>query len=551
MKLTKLKPMLFSLAGLLVFGCAEIEPKPFEPSTAHIKSEQKPAGQIPELVQKTPVLPAPQPPVELEKYTVVVNEVPAKELLFALARDAKINVDIDPRIDGNVTINAVDQTLPQILDRVSRQIDMRYEFRGDNLFVQPDEPFFKTYKVDYVNMARDTDSTITIATQIATTGAGFEAGGGGQAGGGAGGGSNNSTTNVTSISRNRFWETLTANVMAILGTPVTASGTTGIQSTDTVIPSPETGFITVKASSGQHEKIQELIDSVMASANRQVLIQATIVEVSLNDQYQAGVDWSFLNSVAGISIASATLPAAGPLGTITSLLLTYKDDEVAGEDRLRGTVRLLNEFGDAKVLSSPQLMVLNNQTAILKVVDNVVFFTVEQETNTTQGVVTNTFETTVHTVPVGIVMSVTPQINSNDSVMLNVRPTISRVNQFVNDPNPALAVAGVENPIPEIQVREMESLLRMNNGQVAVLGGLMQDDTRDNVNSIPGVSRLPLVGKAFETKTKEYFKTELVIFLRPVIIHNPSLDGDLELYKTFLDRQSAAPAPGSRGVSHP
>jgi general secretion pathway protein D len=143
-------------------------------------------------------------------------------------------------------------------------------------------------------------------------------------------------------------------------------------------------------------------------------------------------------------------------------------------------------------------------------------------------------------------MSVTPQINSNESVMLNVRPTISRVNRFVNDPNPALLV---NNPIPEIQVREMESLLRMNNNQIAVLGGLMQDEARDRTNAIPGVSRLPLLGKAFETKTKEYGKTELVIFLRPVVIRNPSLDGDLDLYKTFLDQQSAT--PGYQGVPHP
>jgi general secretion pathway protein D len=546
MKLNKLKPVLFSLAAFLVFGCAEIEPKPFEASPGHIKSDDKPAGQIPELVQKTPVLPVPQPPVEQEKYTVVVNEVPAKELLFALARDAKINVDIDPRIDGNVTINAVDQTLPQILDRVARQIDMRYEFKGDNLFVQPDEPYFKTYKVDYVNISRDTDSAITIATQIATTGAAFEAGGTGQAGGG---GSNNSTTNVTSISKNRFWETLTANVMALLGNPTATSGSAGVQSTDTVIPSPEAGFLTVKANSRQHEKIQGLIDSVMESANRQVLIQATIVEVSLSDQYQAGIDWSFLRKAgkAGFDIVSTTLTGV-PVGTLSSFVLDYVDPNV-DRDRLQATVSLLDEFGETKVLSSPQLMVLNNQTAILKVVDNVVFFTVEQETNTTQGVVTNTFETTVHTVPVGIVMSVTPQINSNDSVMLNVRPTISRVNQFVNDPNPALAAAGVLNPIPEIQVREMESLLRMNDNQIAVLGGLMQDEARDRTNAIPGVSRLPLLGKAFETKTKEYGKTELVIFLRPVVIRNPSLDGDLDLYKTFLDQQSAA--PGFQGAPHP
>ena len=538
--LNKLKPLLFGIVALLVFGCAEIEPKPFEPSTGHIKSDEKPAGQIPELVQKTPVLPAPQAPVELEKYTVVVNEVPAKELLFALARDAKINVDIDPRIDGNVTINAVDQTLPQILDRIVRQIDMRYEFRGDNLFIQPDEPYIKTYKVDYLNITRDTDSSITIATQIATTGAA-----GGDSGGG--GGSNNSTTNVTSISKNRFWETLTANVMAILGNTST-TGSAGLASTDTVIPIPEAGFLTVKANSKQHEKIQELLDSVLASANRQVMIQATIVEVSLSDQYQAGIDWSFLNASAGISLASVTGALTGPVGTLTSLLLSYKDNEVAGEDKLNLTVSLLDEFGDVKVLSSPQLMVLNNQTALLKVVDNVVYFEVEQEISAgalgAQPVVAT--NTTAKTVPVGIVMSVTPQVNANDSIILNVRPTISRVSEFALDPNPTLLI---ENPIPVIQVREMESMLRMNNGQVAVLGGLMQDEARDSVNSIPGVSKLPIVGKAFETKTKEYFKTELVIFLRPIVVRNPSLDGDLDLYKSFLNQQSAA--PGLQGVTSP
>jgi len=538
--LNKLKPMLIGIVALLVFGCAEIEPKPFETSPGHIKSDTKPAGQIPELVQKTPILPAPQAPVELEKYTVVVNEVPAKELLFALARDARINVDIDPRIDGNVTINAVDQTLPQILDRIVRQIDMRYEFRGDNLFIQPDEPYIKTYKVDYLNISRDTDSSITIATQIATTGAA-----GGDSGGG--GGSNNSTTSVTSISKNRFWETLTANVMAILGNTST-TGSAGLASTDTVIPIPEAGFLTVKANSKQHEKIQELLDSVLASANRQVMIQATIVEVSLSDQYQAGIDWSFLNASAGISLASVTGALTGPVGTLTSLLLSYKDNEVAGEDKLNLTVSLLDEFGDVKVLSSPQLMVLNNQTALLKVVDNVVYFEVEQEISAgalgAQPVVAT--NTTAKTVPVGIVMSVTPQVNANDSIILNVRPTISRVSEFALDPNPTLLI---ENPIPVIQVREMESMLRMNNGQVAVLGGLMQDEARDSVNSIPGVSKLPIVGKAFETKTKEYFKTELVIFLRPIVVRNPSLDGDLDLYKSFLNQQSAA--PGLQGVTSP
>ncbi|MEE8320925.1 MAG: STN domain-containing protein, partial [Gammaproteobacteria bacterium] len=155
----------------ILSSCAEIEPVPFEPSAGHIDTQEQPVGEIPELVEQVPILPEPAAPVELEKYTVVVNEVPAKELLFAMARDAQINVDIDPEIDGVVTINAVEQTLPQILNRIARQVDLRYEFEEDNLFIMPDEPFFRTYKVNYTNIARDTDVENTISTEIASTAA--------------------------------------------------------------------------------------------------------------------------------------------------------------------------------------------------------------------------------------------------------------------------------------------------------------------------------------------------------------------------------------------
>ncbi len=517
----------------LLPACSAFEPRSFDPSPAHIKPDQLPGGEIPALVPQAPILPEPVPPEAPETYTVVVNEVPVKELLFALARDAQVNVDIDPEIQGVVTLNAVDETFPAILDRIAGQVDLRYEFRGDTLVIQPDRPFFRIYKINYVNMARDTRSAITIATQIATTGSGTEGGGGASAGNT---GNNNSTTDVQSATSNRFWETLVGNVSAILGEePAFAAGQgAGSLTTGNVIASPETGILSVMASQRQHEQIQHLLDNILVSANRQVLIQATIVEVSLSDQYQAGIDWSFLNSSAGIDIISTTLIGV-PVGTLSSLVLDYEDVGLADEDSLSVTIKLLDEFGDIRVLSSPQLMVLNNQTAILKVVDNVIYFEVDQEISAgalgAQPVVAT--NTTARTIPVGIVMSVTPQINENDSIILNVRPTISRVNRFVNDPNPALTIS---NPIPEIQVREMESLLRLNSGQTAVLGGLMQDEVRDSTNGIPGLSKLPGVGRAFATRTREFFKTELVIFLRTTIVRNPGIDGDLRDYRTLLEQ---------------
>lgn len=540
------KLILISSLALIVFltACTEIEPKPFVPSEGHINAETQTAGDIPELVTQTPILPVPAPTAELEKYTVVVNEVPVKELLFALARDAQVNVDIDPTIEGVVTINAIEQTLPQILDRIARQVDLRYQFNGDNLQIEPDAPYLRTYTIDYVNMSRDTASTNTVATQISSTS------GGGEAGSSSGGGGNNSTTEVSSISNHHFWESLVLNISAILGEEADAGGGGALPITDTVIPNPEAGVIVVRATGAQHQQIQEFIDQTQESAQRQVLIRVTIAEVQLSDQYQAGIDWSILKEVAkaGFNIVSTTLTGV-PVGTLSDFVIDYEDPK-DDRDTFDITVRLLDEFGNVRIMSSPQIMVLNNQTATLKVVENIVYFEIESELTPATvpgGAAVTSVDTTAVTVPVGIVMAVTPQISSTSTISLNVRPTISRVTEFKPDPNPdQLVVAGNPlNQVPQIEIRELESMLRLEDGQIGVLGGLMQDTSSDGVNGFPGISDVPGVGAAFKTTTKEYKKTELVIFIQPTIIQSPSLEGDLSDYRQYLNpsRESLLPEP--------
>ena len=498
-------------------ACAKFTPEPLPPSAGHldVAADTGPSGVIPEIVRQAPPVPEPAPLEHEDRYTVVVNEVPVKELLFALARDARVNIDIAPGIAGLVTMNAVEQTLPQLLQRIARQARLRYVMEDDSVFIAPDEPYFRTYRIDYLNMARDTSHVVQVGTQIAGTGNDAE----------GGGGSNNSTTTIGSTMSNHFWTNLVANVSAILDADGAATG-------NSVIPHPESGVLTVKATEAQHQLLRKLIDQTLTNANRQVLIQATIVEVSLTDQFQAGIDWQVLNEsgLAGFNLMTKTI-TANPVNAASLFSLSYEN---AGPDRdrvLSAAVELLEEFGDVRVLSSPQIMALNNQSAILKVVDNVVYFEVEQESNVTQGVAANTFETVVKTVPVGIVMTITPHIKADDSIILNIRPSISRINRFVNDPNPALSVT---SPVPEIRVREMESMLQLQNGEIAVMGGLMQDDNRSNDNAIPGLSRVPLLGNAFKMAMRQYEKTELVIFLRPLIVRNPSLDGDFSSYKQFF-----------------
>jgi len=535
-----------ALTGLAsLMACSALVPPPPVPNAGHLRPEgNRQTQDIPPVVDKVPLLPRPEPAPDLEKYTVVVNEVPVKELLFALARDAQVNVDIDPGIEGLVTLNAIDQTLPQILDRIARQADVRFEIQGKNIIVSPDRPYIRTYRVDYANLTRESKGTIEIATQIATTGT-YDIEGGG--GGGGGGGSNNSTSSITDTANNRFWLTLTRNIQALVGETAAggAAGQGDLPVTDSVIPNPESGIISVRATSKQHTAVQSFLDKVLANAQRQVLVEATVVEVTLNDQYQQGIDWRILqNDGEGFQFSQDLLGVAGTVlsggvagGIPNSFVLNYVNDDADGKD-INVVVKLLRNFGNIKVLSSPKIMTLNNQTAVLKVVENVVYFEVDVEpaivlqgTAAAQQVAV---DTTPKTVPVGLVMTVTPQINENDAVTLNVRPTISRVSSFVQDPNPALPIT-IPNNVPQIQVQEMESVLQINNGQIAVLGGLMQDTVRQDSNSVPLLSDIPLLGNLFRSYDNEYDKSELVIFLRPLVIRNPSLEGELAGYRPYLE----------------
>ncbi|MFQ5659980.1 MAG: type II secretion system protein GspD [Gammaproteobacteria bacterium] len=541
-----MRKIVISILMLCLPGCAELLPEPFEPSPTHINTgESVPQDDIPALVQQVPVLPEPEPVADLEKYTVVVNEVPVKELLFALGRDAKINMDIDPRIEGVVTLNAVEQTLPQLLDRITRQVDLRYEFKQDNLIVMPDDPYFRTYSVGYLNLSRETSGTVTVSTQIASTSSGGESGGGG------GGGGNTSTTSISSESDHHFWESLTHSINSI----ISAEGQESAATSNALVVNPESGIISVRATARQHEQIQRLIDQSLESVNRQVLIQATVVEVDLSDQYQAGIDWSAINLTgAGFSAASKLLgasitgglptvpPLTGPPVTDSAFVLNYTNPDPGGV-QINAAISLLSEFGNTKVLSSPQIMVLNNHTAVLKVVENFVYFEVEQTVapgvQGSEPVLSTT--TTAQTIPAGLVMTVTPQISRDDSVTFKIRPTLSSVIRTAPDPNPALLIP---NPVPVVRVREMESILKVNSHQIAVLGGLMQDTYRNKDKKTPFVADLPFIGDLFKARSRESIKTELVIFIRPVVIKNASVEGDLKEYKQFLQ-----PSNSSAGMS--
>nr|VFK50319.1 MAG: general secretion pathway protein D [Candidatus Kentron sp. TUN]VFK51453.1 MAG: general secretion pathway protein D [Candidatus Kentron sp. TUN]VFK59499.1 MAG: general secretion pathway protein D [Candidatus Kentron sp. TUN] len=543
---------------LLLTACASPPTSPHTPSSGHLQRNQpqpQPDSRnigIPKPVTRIPVLAPPQPLPPQETYTIVVNEVPVKELLFAIARDAAINVDIHPDIRGVVTVNAVDQTLTRILERIEGQVAIRHELRDDTLVVMSDTPFLKTYRVDYVNMERSSSSRVGTSTKIATSsGPGADSGEG-----------NISNTLITNTSGNRFWRTLTRNILAILdempnaeapglgrrGENASASEEEGSSHSNAVIVNAESGLVTVRATAKQHADIRTFIDQVMANARRQVLIEATIVEVELSDSHQAGIDWETFATGAGLRAAQSVMGAfpvhASTAGT-SGLTLNYAD-AASGSAKLDVslTVKLLRQFGNTRVLSSPKIMTLNNQTALLKVVDNEVYFEIEleekedAETNTTDL----NIKSKVKTVPVGLLMNVTPQINDLDSVILNVRPTITRIKEYREDPGVAiianrLAASNVANKVPVVQVRETESVLEVKSRRIAVIGGLMQDRIQRDQDSVPWLGDIPGIGNLFKYRHRNSIKTELVIFLRPTIIRDASIQTDLGDFRQFLGEE--------------
>jgi len=566
---------------LAMAGCADIKPY-IPPSEGHIAApaaKPAPDSAIPPPARTSDFVPPPKPAAKPQTYSVVVNEVPVKDLLLALARDTKQNIDIHPGLAGLVSLNAINETLPAILERVSKQVNMRYRLEGNTLIVSPDTQYVKTYRVNYVNMARETTSTIGVTGEIGSSSGG--------AAGGSGGGASGSSTTVTTKSVNDFWVQLRDNIRSILnstrlqslnaeakaeqlartkqdqdlrlkqleavsragqgapGSPqpslspsLVASAVSAPQLQDDVVVNAISGTVTVNATERQHQLVQQHIDSIVNAMQRQVLIEATIVEVQLSNAYQGGIDWSKVSQSGGLAFTQAVL--GGNLATAPFFALFYNQNNRRPQD-IQLTVRLLEQFGNTRVLSSPKLMALNNQTALLKVVDNVVYFEIRADTTTSaQGPAVTTFNTTARTVAVGVVMSVTPQVNEDGRVSLTVRPSISRVLRFVNDPNPALV--NVISGVPEIQVREMESVLQVGNGQTVILGGLMQDDVRRSRDQLPGADQAGVAGEFFRFRDEQVNKTELVIFLRPTVVANPSLETDeLKFFQRFLPRPEPSP----------
>jgi general secretion pathway protein D len=527
-----------TLAALLA-GCAQAPARvphdghlaagaPVPPSALALGAVA-PAEHAASSVPASPATPTPQSARE-PTYSVTVRNIPVEQLLFAIGRDANLDLDLHPGLAGSVTLNAVDQSLPGLLSRIARQANLRVELDGRHLSVRPDAPFLRSYQLDYVNLSRTMSGTVATSTQIATSSSAMTRP--------ASATGNASITQIETRSTNHFWESVTANVRAILDEE--GGSAKGDAADDRrLMVNRETGVVLVRASARQHDNIRAFLDQVQQAARRQVMIEATIVEVTLADGYRQGIDWTRLG-VPGWSVRPR---GSNDAGATTMPTLSY----LSGQLDVR--LELLETFGTVKVLSSPRLSVLNNQTAMLKVVEEVVYFLVDA--STTEYDESKREKTTATTTPqsvsVGMVMSVTPQVSASGDITLNVRPTISGISGFKDDPNPSLG--SIPNRVPQIRTREIESVLRLRSGEIGVLGGLMEDKVDYDSGRIPLLGDIPLIGEAVTRRDNAVRRTELLIFLRPLLIEDPSTRGDYAAYRKRLpgaEFLTAQPLPGER-----
>lgn len=542
----------------LLLGCSGAETvkrEPLAPSVSkkfeikgHLTPEQSlpevgdGSAQIPDLAMTEPMNMDPRQYSMPKLYSVSAIDVPVTDLLFNLAKDAQMQLDLDSDVQGQISINAIQQPLERIMKRVAEQVGAVYEVTYNTLSVRLDKPYWQNYEIDYVNVVKNIKDLTVMKMSV-----------GNVAGSVNNSGSQASEFILESSATHDFWKTLKENIASMArleaanagnqseATDAEAGASSATNSASNVLTNvvvnKEAGMMTVYTTSKKHQQIEAYLHSTLQRTNKQVLIEATVIEVELSDQYQAGVDWGALKSSAnGTSDFGQSL-----LGTNLSTNPNFSVNVSSlGDWNFNLGIKMLQQFGDAKVLSSPKIMAMNNQAALLKVVNNEVYFTVDvnRESATAASAGITTFETTVHTVPVGFMMHVTPFI-SEDEVSLNIRPTLSRIVGYVNDPNPDLARENVVSQVPIIQEREMDSVLRLRNRQTAIIGGLIQDSNDKSRAGVPGLSSIPWIGDLFSYRDDTVRKSELIIFIRPVIVTNPDVShGDLQAFKPFMQTQS-------------
>jgi len=481
-----------------------------------------------------------------QRFDVKVRRVRARDFFLSLVEDTPYGVVIDPQVGGYISLDLKNVTVPEVMEVVRTVHGYDYKISGHTLQVFPNTMHTRIFQVDYLAVKRTGESLTTSKTgQISNSSSGTN---------GANTQSLNSST-ITTSSENDFWASLKSSLSDLIGN----------EEGSKISVNPQTGMVMVRAMPAELRVVEAYLDASQHTLKRQVILEARILEVALNDAFQSGINWSSLqqsgnrtllgSQVGGGSIFSGSgitslngntgvLNPASPsnvLGSATSAFGGVFTLAVNTAD-FTAFIELLKTQGDVQVLSSPRVSTVNNQKAVIKVGSDE-FYVTGIDTNTTTGTVTGTTNLSVDLEPFfsGVALDVTPQISDKGDIVLHIHPAVSEVAEQTKSVTTTLGTLTL--PLAASNIRESDTVIRAANGQVVVIGGLMQNITEDEDASVPLLGDIPLIGALFSHTKKRTRKSELVILLKPVVV-----DDHGDAWQQQMDRASSAIRDMSQGM---
>ncbi|WP_286240539.1 pilus (MSHA type) biogenesis protein MshL [Neptuniibacter halophilus] len=461
------------------------------------RSEPAPPPLAPALL---PPLSLQQPALDEERFDITAEALPARDFFMGLVQDTRYNMIVHEQVGGSISLSLKDVSVDEVMQAVHRVYGYEYSRSGNLYQVLPASLQTEIFQINYLDIQRDGTSDTQVSAGSVTAA-----------------GTNSTSeevigTRISTKTATNFW----GNLSSTLQTIVTGEGRK-------VVVTPQTGVVVVRALPSELATVRDYLSQAELILHRQVVIEAKILEVTLNSGFQSGVNWSILGepgegNTALFSQSSQTLSNADDIAGIFTADLSIGD--------FTAVIQLLQSQGDVQVLSSPRVSTVNNQKAVIKVGTDEFFVTEVENTTTTGTSTTNSPSIELTPFFSGIALDVTPQISATGDIVLHIHPTVSEV----VDQQKRISIGSDDFNIPLAlsSVRESDSIVRAESGQVIVIGGLMKSTDSDTQAKTPGLGDLPGVGKLFRQDRQAGSKTELVILLRPVLANHDSLQDELQ-----------------------
>ncbi|EGQ7739759.1 pilus (MSHA type) biogenesis protein MshL [Vibrio parahaemolyticus] len=471
-----------------------------------------------------------------KRFRIQANAVEARSFFASLVKGTEYSVAIHPAVQGNITVNLSDVTLDEVLSVVQNMYGYDVMKSGKVIQVYPAGMRTVTIPVDYLQFKRSGRSLTSIVTGSVTSAGTSSSGGSSDSSdssdsNNSNNGNDSSTTStggtrIETITESDFWPMLQQAVANLIGSGKGQS----------VVVTPQAGVITVRAFPDDIREVREFLGVSQERMQRQVILEAKILEVTLSDGYQQGINWSNLSASIGNSgsiIVNRPASALPPLDAIGTLLGGQTNVTIS-DGNFEAVLNFMSTQGDLNVLSSPRITAANNQKSVIKVGTDQYFVT-ELSSNAGNGENSNAVPE-VELTPFfsGISLDVTPQIDNKGNVFLHVHPAVIEVTEEVKQLNLGGQFQNIQLPLAKSSIRESDSVIRAKDGDVVVIGGLMKQQNVEQVSKVPFFGDVPALGHLFRNTSNVTQKTELVILLKPTVVGVNSWQKELERSRDLL-----------------